>query len=544
VPEALPLRNWTVPLRWLQAGCIVIPLAVAVGVGNWLWRTEYHEAEELATRNALLAAQYSLRVISSRKQLLRHAEGVAWRASPGLGEAQVQAHFAELVAADPHSRGLALVDADGTIVVSDRSPGKGMSFTDRPYFTQLRNEPWSVFVDRLVIRPDGEDSLIVAIRQAGPEFRGILVTAIEVNVLADFFATLATENGAAASLLRRDGVLLVRQDPLQPPVELSADQPVMQVVRGERGPLYEATAVSDGITRLYATVQVADLPLYASFGLPVAAIRAGWLRRMMLVGAGLAAATAIGLLVASELNRRVQARLDAEALEQSRLATAYRETLYRELNHRVGNNLQLVQSLLRLRSRGQSPEIRDILDDVALRVAAIGEVHAELSGAGAGPLLDLGELLERLMRNPALVPPERGITVSCRTGSLPVPAEQAIGLALIAVEAVTNAIKHAFPDGREGTVNVILEEAGELATLSIQDDGRGLSADSLASCRSGLQLVEALARQIGGSLELQGKGGTRVVVTFPLGVPAEDRRVDTGDGAAARHLASGTAAAA
>jgi two-component sensor histidine kinase len=544
VPEALPPRNWTVPLRWLQVGCIVIPLAIAVGVGHWLWRTEYHEAEELATRNALLAAQYSLRVISSQKQLLRHADGVAWRASPGHGEAQVQAHFAELVAADPHSRGLALVDADGTVVVSDRSIGQGQSFADRPYFTRLRDEPWNVFVDRLVIQPDGEDSLIVAIRRAGPAFTGILVTAIEVRVLADFFATLATEDDASASLLRKDGVLLIRHDPLQPPVELSADMPVMQVVRGAEGPLYETTAVSDGITRLYATMQVADLPLYASFGLPIAAIRADWLARMILVGAGLVAATAIGLLVASELNRRVQARLDAEALEQSRLATAYRETLYRELNHRVRNNLQLVQSMQRLRSRDQGAEIRGILADVALRVAAIGEVHAELSGAGSGPLLDLGELLDLLMRNPALVPPERRVTVRCRTVSLPVPVEQAIGLALIAVEAVTNAIKHAFPDGRPGRVEVILEVADDTATLTIHDDGRGLSEESMASGRSGLMLVEALARQIGGSLELEATGGTRVIVTFPLGAPAED-----GPGAAAssslagRH-ASGTAAAA
>ena len=544
MPEVLPLRNWTVPLRWLQAGCVVIPLAVAVGVGNWLWRTEYHEAEELVRRNALMAAQYSLRVLSSQKQLLRHADGFAWQASSGRREERLQAYFAELVAGDPHSLGLALVDAEGMVVVSDRAIGQRVSFADRPYFTRLRDEGWRVFVDRRVIQPDGEDSLIVAVRRAGPAFVGILVTAIEARVLAEFFATLATDDGSAASLLRQDGVLLIRHDPLQPPVELSADQPIMRVVRGEQGPLYETTAVSDGITRLYATLQVADLPLYASFGLPVSAIRAGWLRRMMLVGAGLAAATAIGLLVASELNRRVQARLDAEALEQSQLAADYRATLFRELNHRVGNNLQLVQSLLRLRGRGQSAEIREILADVALRVAAIGEVHAELSGADAGPLLDLGELLERLMRNPALVPPECRVTVRCRTVSLAVPVEQAVGLALIAVEAVTNAIKHAYPDGRQGSVDVVLAEAGGVATLTIHDDGRGLADDPAPAGWSGLQLIEALARQIGGSLELQGNAGTRVAVAFRLDGSAEDRRMDAADGSAERHPGSGPAAAA
>ena len=544
LPEVLPLRSWTVPLRWLQAGCVVIPLAVAIGVGNWLWRTEYREAEELVTRNALLAAQYSLRVLSAQKQLLRHADGFAAQAAPDLEGERLQAHFAELVAADSYSRGLALVDAEGLIVVSDRAVGQGVSFADRPYFTRLRDEDWRLYVDRLVIQPDGEDSLVVAVRRAGPAFVGILVTAIEVSVLASFFATLATEDGAAASLLREDGVILLRHDPQQPKVELSAEQLVMQVVRGERGPVYETTAVSDGITRLYATIQVADMPLYASFGLPVEAIRASWLRRMMLVGAGLAAATAIGLLVASELNRRVQARLDADALEQSRMAADYRETLFRELNHRVGNNLQLVESLLRLRGRGQSEEVRLILDEVGLRVRAIGEVHAELAASSTGSRLDLGELLERLMANPALVPPERAITVRCRVVSLFVPMEQAIGLALIVVEAATNAIKHAFPDGRRGTIEVVLEAAGEGARLTVRDDGKGISTKRAERPWSGLQLMDSLARQAGGALEVESVGGVRLTVTFPLERPLEERRSPVKGGAAAPRQEAGRAATA
>jgi two-component sensor histidine kinase len=153
-------------------------------------------------------------------------------------------------------------------------------------------------------------------------------------------------------------------------------------------------------------------------------------------------------------------------------------------------------------------------------------------------------LLERLMRNPALVPPERRVTVRCSTVSMVVPVEQAIGLVLIAVEAVTNAIKHAFPDGRQGTVDVVLDKAGEAATLAIHDDGRGLPTGPARTGRAGLQLIEALAWQIGGTLELRGEAGTRVTVVFRLDGSAKDRRAHAAAGAARRHPRSGPVAAA
>jgi two-component sensor histidine kinase len=518
--KTLAVRSWTVPLRWLQVGSIVAPLLLAAIAGAWLWRAEYRHAEELVMRNAFLTAQFGLRVLSSQEQLLRHAEGLVAQMGAELDRESLQAHFAGLVAADPYSRGLALLGPDGAVLVSDRMAEPAVNWRDRAYFERLRDEQWPLFVDRIFLQPDGEDALVVAMRRPSAGFAGVLVTAVQVDVLANFLRTLTAVDGQAASLLRRDGMLLIRHQAMSEAIMVPPDRPAMQVVANQAGPLYEATATSDGVTRLYATLQLADLPYYANFGMPIAAIRAAWLRRMLLAVGALAALMAISLMIARELDRRVQARLDAEALNQTRLAAEYREMLFHELNHRVKNNLQLVESLLRLRGRGRSEEIREILGEVALRVGAIGEVHAELSGAGSELMLDLGTLLGRLMGNPALVPPERGVTVRCNAATLAVPVDRAIAVALIAVEAVTNAIKHAFPDDRPGLIEVELTEEGGRVRLAITDDGVGIRDQAPGSGHSGLQLIEALARKVDGTVEVRRDGGTQVIVTFSQQPPA------------------------
>ncbi len=200
------------------------------------------------------------------------------------------------------------------------------------------------------------------------------------------------------------------------------------------------------------------------------------------------------------------------------MAADYREMLFRELNHRVKNNLQLIESLLRLRGRGRSEEIRKILGEVALRVGAIGELHAELSGSTEA-MLDLGDLLERLTSNPALVPPERAVAVRCRAESLAVPVDQAIAVALIAVEAVTNAIKHAFPGDQSGLIEVELIARDDQVTLTVTDDGVGIAQQAAEADWSGFKLMEALARKISGTVETCGARGTTMTVTFPRQPP-------------------------
>ena len=101
------------------------------------------------------------------------------------------------------------------------------------------------------------------------------------------------------------------------------------------------------------------------------------------------------------------------------------------------------------------------------------------------------------------------------TDELALDTSRAINLALIASEALTNAMKHAFPDGRQGTIRVDCHAVGDAATLTIADDGVGFASSSREGAL-GLRLVRTMAKAIGGEAEIDGSNGTRIAVRFSL----------------------------
>jgi two-component sensor histidine kinase len=97
--------------------------------------------------------------------------------------------------------------------------------------------------------------------------------------------------------------------------------------------------------------------------------------------------------------------------------------------------------------------------------------------------------------------------------------DRAINVALIAGEAITSALKHAFPDKRRGTIRVGLRRQGEDVLLFIEDNGVGLPATRGATLRPGsmgMRLIEGMARSLNGTLAIEGDRRTRVEVRFPL----------------------------
>jgi two-component sensor histidine kinase len=102
---------------------------------------------------------------------------------------------------------------------------------------------------------------------------------------------------------------------------------------------------------------------------------------------------------------------------------------------------------------------------------------------------------------------------------VPLPVDKAIPCALILNELITNALKHAFPDPRSGTLRVELRRSGENElTLTVSDDGVGMPSglEPKRSQSLGMQLVSTLVEQLEGRLELARDGGTTVSVTFAL----------------------------
>jgi two-component sensor histidine kinase len=192
--------------------------------------------------------------------------------------------------------------------------------------------------------------------------------------------------------------------------------------------------------------------------------------------------------------------------------------LLREIYHRVKNNLQIVQSLLRLGSRDLSEDQREPFENAVRRIGAMARVHTLLYNSPDLASIDFREYIDGLMGEiaEAFGADERGIETVLDVEPMRVPLDTAVPLAFIATELLTNAYKHAFPADRTGTITIAARHEDGHGLLVVTDNGVGLPANTGPRRPLGLTIVNKLVQQIGGSIEQPSAGESRFRVTFPL----------------------------
>ena len=200
-----------------------------------------------------------------------------------------------------------------------------------------------------------------------------------------------------------------------------------------------------------------------------------------------------------------------------------REILAREADHRIKNSLQLVASLLTLqRARLRDPQAVAALDEAIARVMAVAESHRALQQSADLRTISLEAMLTDLCGHVAQLSDTIAVGCSCEHG-IELDAERAIPLGLIVSELVTNAFRHAYPDGQRGMVRLRATTTGESVEIIIADDGVGMDeADSGKDGSLGVTIVNSLVRQIGAELSVRsGQGqGTVVTLRLPMKEPA------------------------
>lgn len=206
-------------------------------------------------------------------------------------------------------------------------------------------------------------------------------------------------------------------------------------------------------------------------------------------------------------------------------AVARQDLLMQEIHHRVKNNLQIIASLMNLQaSRIKLPEARAEFQSARDRVRALATVHRHLYAHGELHSINMREFLvelcEQLFHAMGEAPGER-IALEISAPELQISSDQAVPLSLIVTEAVSNAVKYAFPRGRRGSISVRLATDGDDAELSIRDDGIGVPAgrvETESGTRDGIgiTLIRGFARQLGATLTVEEDGGTRYSVRLKL----------------------------
>ena len=245
---------------------------------------------------------------------------------------------------------------------------------------------------------------------------------------------------------------------------------------------------------------LAAVAVFATFGAPagllVGATQTPFTAALVVFLLMLGVNALIGTLRAS------RDRLSAERGRYARLAES-RDLLYRELQHRVSNNIQIISGLLLLQSQAVGDhKARHALTEASGRIGLIARIQRQLHGHD-GERVPFHRFASDLLTDAIAAAGAASVRLEMEGGEEPLPAEQATPVSLVLLECVNNALEHAFTD-EGGLLRVSMTRDGPLHVLTVADDGRGLPEgfDLEASGTLGLKIVRAMAGQLGGGFSM------------------------------------------
>ncbi|MCX7024504.1 MAG: hypothetical protein NT080_07780 [Spirochaetes bacterium] len=221
----------------------------------------------------------------------------------------------------------------------------------------------------------------------------------------------------------------------------------------------------------------------------------------------------------SAFARRLEEEIHERERREAELSTTLEENraLVHEVNHRVKNNLQVMISLVALQSQAsRADETKDALRRMQTRLYAISLVQDQVLRTPSLVNVDMQEMLDDLVVDvwQAHASSGKRILATVDAGGLSRPADKAVSIGLAVSELVDNAYRHAFDGRSEGIVRVTIRSGvGNGYVLEVADDGNG----RLKPGGVGLEIVAALAAQLGGKMETGTAAGSvvRIVVDSP-----------------------------
>ena len=487
---------------------VVLLVMLLLGLSMWQSHRDAREAAAVkATSAVFVASSYAKWLIEANLQAVtRIADAVAAR--PGLLDGPRAEDLHNAVSTLPGDVHIWVFDAEGNAVLTSEALVPE-SVGERQYFQDLRDgAEWSVGAS-LRGGVSGRKHFPIGRRiERDGVFAGAVVSFTPDELLSAFWQSMDLGQEATITLVRNDGWLLARHPSLEEPLNIAGHVLFTEHLRLAPEGVYGPTiSPADGVSRMVAYRRVDRLPLVATVAIPESALADGFWRRaseQLLFLAPVALALLLVSLWAVMLVQREEQALRARdaALERNQL-------LFREIHHRVKNNLQTVAALARMQD-GTSRNKHDLTG----RICAMAAIHEHIYDQTHFDRLDFSAYVRTLCDQLRAVHGDAA-TIECRLERLHVTADQGMPLGLILNEVVTNAFKHAFAEGRGGRIVVQLEVGDDgNATLTVEDDGVGMRRDR--STGIGSQLISALTRQIHGEFAFESDEGTRFVLTFPV----------------------------
>ena len=424
-------------------------------------------------------------------------------------EHALPARIDELVPALPVSVHILVLDAHGKPIASNLKPAQ-IDESGADWFSALE-QGRERYIGSMISDPvTGEKVFPVSERiDIDGKFSGVAAILVPADLMAQFWGSMQLGPDSSVGLVREDGWLVARY-PIPPqPLDLSKYVLFTQYLTKSSKGLYEAPASpADGIARLVSYQRVPGLPLVVAVGVPLSEL-SGTLWRNIGGAIVLTLPFGIGLLFLSSwlviiLRREDQARRGlSQALEQNRV-------LFREIHHRVKNNLQMVSSLVRMQ-----PGPSEGKEDLSRRISAMAAIHEHLYTSDRFSEVSLPSYVGTVVQSLQASAGE-AVSIDCQVEPMTTHIDIALPLGLILNEVVTNSLKHAFPGEAPGRIEVSLSRIdAERARLVVKDNGVGFS-DPPQRDGLGSRLIKALSDRLDAKATYTGDAGTTFTLELPL----------------------------
>jgi two-component sensor histidine kinase len=533
-------------LQLAAALSVLLAVAVTIAVALGDRRAALRNAEQVAGNNARLIAAEIGGITSTVDVILTQATELAGPGDrPIAASREVWEQLVRLGRAAPFLEALWFGGPDGAAILSTHQyPAPPLSAADRDYFIAQRDRDPGLYLG--VVQRDrytAEKSLVFSRRLERPDgsFRGFVTATISAEPLRKSLSKAG--DGVLATLMRADGRFIVGVP--ADLIEADASRDVRFAEAATTGPfgVYEDDFGS-GDSRLVVFQRIEPLELLVRLDVPLKTITDRWARDHLFAYLLVGVAAVLSILGWSwlALSRTRRAETTVEELERARFsleerisahtdslrranqrlaeAVADKEVLYREVHHRVKNNLQIVTSLLQLQAARLAPDIRRPFEESVARIGAMSLVHELLYRSEQPSRIDFSLYLQAVAE--ALLG-RRGekdrIALKLDAETVSMDLDRAVPFALLVNELIGTALDHGFADGRTGVLQVGFRREAQGARLSVAHDG---AAEGQMPTGFALLLVDALAGQIGASV-MPDRSGTGFIVFVPLPAAAAER---------------------
>lgn len=410
----------------------------------------------------------------------------------------------------PASAKAYIVAADGQTLYTTDPNFVDIDVRDREYFSIPAGGKRFFTSSLLISRIDGSQIFAFSQRlERDGVFIGVAVISFDVTLLGELLDSLGLGVGSTVSILRSDGMLVARYPPTDSPLDLSQYVLFKELLPESDVGFYTNRSPVDGLQRFvgYQKVPGTDLIAIASVG--SAEVMGRFWRRVWIFLA-IVIPTMLALAVCAFWIIRLLKR-DVHRHEKLQGALATNTMLFREIHHRVKNNMQSMHALVTMQNLPEA-----IKTNFQLRLAAMSTVHEHMYNHDAYAALDARSFISAVTEK-IFQAYGSSVRLNLDIDQLPVSHDQATSLAMLINEVVTNALKYAVSDRPDPMISISLKLLTEdVARLVIADNGPGFDA---SNSRSGMgsKIIKGMVMQLDGSHTYMFDGGTTFSADFPIG---------------------------